>query len=574
VQLRPYQKTALNKILHDLKTQQNILLSAIMGAGKTGMVCTLIERLYKITDKRILILAHKQELVQQFFNTFDTMTSLSVNDIGICCAGLNEKNINRRVTIGTIQTFINMKDRYEWCDLLVIDEAHRISIGTDSQYDQVISHLTLQRQNMRVLGITATPFRLDFGYIYGSKHRPDGQTLFPKINYHIGYEELKTERYLMPLKGMVAMADSLPGDLESVTKHGDYVIDELGRIMCNEVHLDTAVEAIRKHCDGYKHVCVFCVTIDHAEQLNQLLGDESTIVHSQLTPLERQGNMAAWKDGRRRIITSVNILTEGFDFPPLDCLVFVRPTLSPGLFLQAVGRVLRICQGKEKAFLLDLTDNTSRFGTNLDNIKVVIPNGYTKAIEKNNEKLCPMCERVVHISLRICDCGFEWPQNECIIAEFIPEMKKVDFEPVPAEWKKVVEMEVGIHKAKKSGKELGYIQFYDNPFYGGNRISEWFCLPDYYGGYAVTKAKEKWKRYSQDTFPKTITEFLQAEIEKPTHILIDTNGEYPEIKDVKYQNCWHCDHFELDEDDFPASDFCEKGTCNEFSNILTSQQAN
>lgn len=402
--LRPYQIDALSSIHEDLKEEQFVLMQAIMGSGKTVMIARLINRYWFETDRRFLILAHKGLLVEQFFDTFRDMTDVPIADIGICSAGLNERVLGKRLTISTVQTFVNVVEHYPGADLVVIDECHKITVGTGSQYDQVIDSLQSKVPNMRLIGISATPFRLDHGFCYGDKCRPGNKNLFPRLNYQIKYDELRQQGYLCELRGKIAHADCLTSDLADVKVNGDYVLGQLGDVMSREVHLKTAVEAIREHCADYKMICIFATTIDHAEMLNDLLGNESTTIHSQLSPLERQINMASWKSGKTRICTSINILAEGFDFPPLDCLVMARPTLSSTLFLQAVGRALRISPGKTHGFLLDLTDNSSRFGVDLDNIRVNIPKAVVKEILKKDEfcKLCPSCEREMFISLRIC----------------------------------------------------------------------------------------------------------------------------------------------------------------------------
>ncbi|MEA1867239.1 MAG: helicase-related protein, partial [Thermodesulfobacteriota bacterium] len=389
---------------------------------------------------------------------------------------------------------------------------------------------------LRILGVTATPSRLGHGYIYGDKCAPGSQNLFPRLNHSVEYEGLKNQGWLVPLKGKVATHKSLTQDLENVSVSGDYVLQELGDTLSQQRHIQTAVDAIRLYTQDYKKICVFCCTIDHAKQLAKMLGDETTIVHSQLSPIERQINMQAWITGRSRIITSVNILTEGFDMPDLDCLIMVRPTLSSSLFLQSVGRVLRTSPGKDHGFLLDLTNNTAYFGTNLDNIKVTVPKSVQDMIKKDNEliKLCPMCEKEVHIALRKCPCGYEWPASTFEEAEKIPEMEDVDFERVEPEWHDIDKQVVDDHVGRKSRKRLGKMTLiYGQNIYHPKEVSLWFCLPDEYNGYAVEKARQLWKKVGKSKFPESVDEFLDSEFEIITEILLDENGDYPEIKEIK-----------------------------------------
>jgi len=543
IDARDYQAQALDKIYADLQVKQNVLLSGMMGCGKTFMSVRLIQRLYKeVPDMRFLVLMHKQELCQQFFDSFQKFTGLPFTKIGLCCAGLGEKVLDRRVTIATIQTFVNVKEKYSGAGLIVVDEAHRIDINSDTQYKQVFDYLRLQRPNSRLLGITATPARLGHGYIYGSKCKPGNINLFDEISHKITYQELRDAGFLVPLKGVVANHESLGADLAGVSTNGDYVLDQLGEIMSREIHLHTAVEAIDQYCTDYERMCVFCCTIDHAEKLHELLGDRSTIVHSRLSSFERTANMMAWERGEKPIMTSVNILTEGFDMPVLDCLVFARPTLSSSLFLQAVGRVLRTHPGKDYGFLVDLTDNTSRFGTDLDKIKVTVPKAVEamEAKERTMWKICPNCEIEVHIALRECpDCGFEWPERECVVAAALPTMKSVEFQggiitASEPEWYDVDGFEISVHESKKNGKTLGRIDyFYYATDYKKERVSMFLCFSDQYSGYAVQASQKKWQQISDDPFPGSVGNFQEKQIYVPVKVQVDINGKYPALKAVE-----------------------------------------
>ena len=537
-ELRPYQIRALDAVYEDLKTHQEVLLQGIMGAGKSFIAVTLIKRLYhENPGMNFLLLMHKQELVDQFYKAFKDFTDISLRSIGICCAGLKQKIIDRQVTIASIQTFVGMKEKYLGASLIVVDEAHRIDINGATQYKETFDYLRLQRPNSRIFGITATVGRLNHGFIYGSKCMPGASNLFQKVSARITYEELKKEGYLVPLKGMVAAHDSLEKDLAGIANNSEYVLNEVGEIMSRELHIETAVEAIEKYCGDYKCVCCFCCTISHAEKLQEAIGDTATIVHSKLSSIERQANMMSWISGEKRIITSVTILTEGFDLPRLDCLVFARPTLSSTLWLQAVGRVLRTCEGKDHGFLLDLTDTTSRMGTDLDNVKITIPKSVEKeeAKIKSMYKICPSCELEVLIALRECpECGFAWEPAECVVAQTLPEMKEVVFKKLEPVWFDVDSFEIEIHESKKSQKLLGkVIIHYWEGEYRSSRVFLWLCFADYYSGFAVTKAKEKWGLISADNFPANVEDFMESQLMMIDKVLLDTNGKYPEIVDIK-----------------------------------------
>ena len=534
VKPRQYQIKALDKIYEDLKKYPDVLLQGMMGCGKTFIAVTLIKRLYyENPGMKFLILMHKQELVDQFYQAFQKFTDIPFRKIGICCASLNQKVVDRDITIASIQTFVNIKESYMGAGLIVVDEAHRIDINGNTQYKQVFDYLRLQRPKSRLFGITATPARLGHGYIYGSKCKPGAFNLFQHVSYKIAYDDLREEGFLVPLKGVVANHESMEQDLSGVSTSGDYVLNQLGEIMTQERHIKTAIEAIENYCGDYKRICVFCCTIDHAEQLAGMI-DGATTVHSQLSSVDRQNNMMSWENGEKRIMTSVMILTEGFDMPELDCLVFARPTLSSTLWLQAVGRVLRIHPGKDHGFLVDLTCNTSRFGTDLDNVKITVPKSVEKVEEKERSliKICPNCEIEVHVATRICDCGFEWPPPEVVEAD-MPDMKNVVFIKSPPREFDIIDWAIEEHESKKNGKLLGKITFlYSHTEYKEDKVYMWLCFEDHYQGFAVQKAKEKWSQVSECNFPKSVDEFMNSHFKDLKTITVDLSGKYPELISV------------------------------------------
>lgn len=541
--LRDYQKQALTTIYADLKNNQHVLLSAIMGAGKTVMCARLIERLFNESNKKFLILMHKVELVDQFYQTFIQFTDVPALHIGVCSAGRNLRELHQRIIIGTLQTFVNYLNDFNYCDLLVIDEAHRITIDTGSQYDKIINYLKSKNEKMRILGLTATPFRLDHGYIYGNKCKKDKKNLFEKINFQVEYKMLLEQGYLMKLDGVVCADETLKIDLDGVgIQAGEYILSQLGHVMEKEIHIDTAVKAVCDYCMEYQKICVFACTIEHAEALytafDKVFHGCATIVHSKLSKTDREQNLKDWKSGNKVIMISVNILIEGFDFKQLDCLVFARPTKSPVLWLQAVGRILRTVEGKIKALLVDLTLNTQTFGTDLDNIKVRIPkNNNIKTGEM--EKMCPECGNVVHIACRICgECGYEWTveQVKKEMAEKLPDMKRIVFgeDNEVAIWIEIDAMECSIHETKED-KKLGRIDYYYAAHY---HVSLYLCFSDYYQGYAVEKANEIWTKISDDPFPVDCEDFKykMRYLKIPNKILIKNNGKFKKIIDFEFSD--------------------------------------
>ena len=540
-QLRPYQIKALNVIYNDLQVMPEVLLSAIMGSGKTAMAVKLIERLARENPSMsFLILIHKRELIIQFHKSFQNFTDIHPRDIGISCAGLGQKTYNRKITIASIQTFNNQTEQYSGAGLIVIDECHSVNLDSDTMYKQIIDYLRMQRPNCRILGITATEYRLGLGEIFGTRNKPGSNILFPKLNHKIKYSTLRDAGHLVPLRGVVASPAFMEEDLAGISINaGEYNITELGELLTTERHLTTAVQAINEHCGGMDCICVVCCDIKHAEALLELLEDDATIVHSQLSDLERLMNMMAWESGEKRIMVSVRILLEGYDLPRMKAIVNLRPTLSTRIYLQTIGRVLRPHETKEYGFLVDVTDNANRLLKNfdLDNPIVTVPKAVEEADKKIRKiwKICPECEVEVHVALREClDCGFAWPETECIVAVALPNMKEVIFEKEPPEIFDVHDWSVSVHTSRKNNKLLGKIEYkFHQTDLKLSRAYMFLCLPDFYDGYAVEMSKKKWKQISNDTFPETVEDLIQdRQLFTPLQVEVDLNGKYPDLKRV------------------------------------------
>jgi RNA polymerase subunit RPABC4/transcription elongation factor Spt4 len=178
-------------------------------------------------------------------------------------------------------------------------------------------------------------------------------------------------------------------------------------------------------------------------------------------------------------------------------------------------------------------------------MRVTIPKSALEVGKKKSEKICPKCDKLVHVAIRICPkCGHEWTveENEKIIATQMPELKTVLFKKKEKEiivttpaWYIVYDMMAHLHESKKNNKMLGKISLYYGDF--DHVYNVFICMPDFYDGYAVEKAKEIWKKFSAEPFPKDIKEFneLSRSIKKPERILLSTDGKWPKLIDIDFE---------------------------------------
>lgn len=543
--LRPYQLTALDTLHTAIQQQDILLLQAATGSGKTVMVVRMIQRYYyDHPDRRFLIIMHKKELAQQFITAFKKFTSIPDKDIGIACSGLQKTAvIDQPITIASVQTLINKVDEFPGVDLVVVDETHRIGHDHKTRYRVLLNKLRQQRPQHKLIGVTATAYRLGHGMIYGDKCRPERANFFPELTHRITYNSLVADNYLMELKGFVASSEAITEDLENVRVDGDYNLGQLGDVMSKTVHINSAVDGFEKYGMDHQSVCVFACTIKHAEALCNAFknrGHSAVVIHSKLQPLVRDANIRSWQSGEARIAVSINILIEGFDFPALSCLVFCRPTKSPTVFVQAIGRILRKAPDKKEALLIDLTNNTSNFGTDLDNPIFVIPE------QKNGDgeapvKTCPgelaggeVCGCRVHASLIYCpECGFRFTENT-IEEKDLGKLEEVIFnEPEKHTVKSVDYLE---HQSKKSNKRLMKVVYHCGTILNPVDFYDWVCLPDFYTGYVVNKARKWWNNRTIEPFPETVEEaiFLSEELDVPLIIQVIQKNGFGEITDYDF----------------------------------------
>ena len=524
IKLRPYQIEALDTIDESFKTKKIALLSAATGAGKTLIVCRLINKYYKDTERTFLVLAHKKELLEQFYSTLKKHTAIPVSDISFCCSGITNKyDFSKRIILASVQTLINKADEFKGADLVVIDETHRISHNDESQYQQLLSTLREHKPNHRALGVTATTYRLGHGLIYGDKCRPGRTNFFPELTYKVSYKQLCKDGYLMPLTGMIGASEGVLTELNGVKlSGGEYVMSAAGHMLGQ--HVESAVEAYKKYATEHNKIAILACTIEHAEKLQKAFNDAGfpcNIVHSKLSKNERDKNLNDWRYGDViNFCVSVNILVEGFDMPELSCLIMCRPTKSPVIWVQAIGRILRTYGGKKSALLIDMVGNIKEFGLDLDNPKFIIP----KSVDGDGDgdavtKICPgihkdgsSCGSELYAAVLVCPyCGYKFNAEE--VQALLGDMEEVDFKQLePPQWFDVVSFDPSIHSSKNNGKQLARlsmeVRYPDAMDFERNRyVSVWCCFEDFYDSdYAIKQGMEKWELFSDEEYPASVEE--------------------------------------------------------------------
>jgi DNA repair protein RadD len=356
VTLRPYQQQAVDATLrHFRRTRDPALVVLPTGAGKSLVIAALA----KIARGRVLVLAHVKELVEQNHAKFVAYGL----DAGIFSAGLQQKDADNKVIFGSIQS-VARADTHFFKDfsLLVIDESHRISGEEGSQYFQVIQRMRLENPELCILGLTATPYRLDTGWIYEfnyqgfiCSHEP---RLFKKCIFELPLRQMIEDGYLtQPVQIDAPVASYDFSTLKVPSNALSYSTSEIEAILKDQSRITPVIiQNIVELARNRRGVIIFTSSVRHAAEILQHLPlNESAVVVGDTPGDERDRIIGRFKEQQIRFLVNVSVLTTGFDAPHVDLIAILRPTESVSLYQQIVGRGLRLFEGKADCLILDYT---------------------------------------------------------------------------------------------------------------------------------------------------------------------------------------------------------------------------
>lgn len=352
MQLRKYQSEALESALRHLAAGSNPVLQLATGTGKSLIISALAEH-YRAAGKQAWALTHVQQLVSQNAATYERFAG---NSPAIVCAGMGRKDTWGGVTFGTIQSVTGMLPELKDPDLIIIDEAHRVphNEGEPTQYENILRRYPEARR----VAMTATPWRMDNGIIYGDGN----QFWFDKLAYNYTVPRAVQDGWLCPLVGVET---EIQLDVEDVSIKGDFVQTDVEEAQ-TAAWLTSVAGSIGKLAAKRNHVAVYCPTIKaahkSAEAITRATGWETVVLSSELGAEERAETLRRFYTGEVRVLCSVDMITTGFDFPALDCIVCLRPTLSSSLWVQMQGRGTRLHPSKKNCLVLDYAGNLIRLG--------------------------------------------------------------------------------------------------------------------------------------------------------------------------------------------------------------------
>lgn len=349
--LRPYQQDVKDKIFTLWKSEKNVMLQMPTGAGKTILFSSVINDIIKVPDSKILIIAHRKELLEQI------SSHLSKYNIEHGIISSNRKRcLEKRVQVASIQTLTH-KNNEEITksfvpNFIVIDEAHHTLAKT---YDQLWKLYPLSWK----LGVTATPCRINGAPF--TNH-------FSELISSLSVKELIEKGFLSDYTFYTENPDSdLSKAILSIKKKsstGDYRINDLLQNLNVERHVKKLVLSYSTYANGLKGI-VYCISIEHAHNICEAyknIGVVAEYIDSKTPKTEREQIVQDFKDGKIQVLVNVDIFSEGFDCPDVEFIQMARPTWSLSKYMQQVGRGLRTSPGKDKTIILDNAGMYARFG--------------------------------------------------------------------------------------------------------------------------------------------------------------------------------------------------------------------
>ena len=386
--LRPYQQAAFDAaITYIRKCFEPCLIEAATGAGKSHIIAAIAEWVHRHSGKKVLCLAPSKELIQQNHKKY----LATGNPASIYCASVS-KSLTHDVVFGSPRTVLNAIEKFgSNFAAIVIDEAH----GITPTVKKIIEEMRTKNKKIRVIGLTATPYRLGDGYIYQYDDNGDPvadfQTKDPYFNtlvYKITASQLIEMGFLTKphAEPVHAQAYDTTGIINHTAAEYEQAFEGQGRKTSLIIAEVVDISQYRKG------VMIFCATIQHAQEaLASLPPNNSRLVTGKTPKVEREQIIEEFKARKYKYLVNVSVLTTGFDAEHVDVVALLRATDSVGLMQQIIGRGLRLCKGKDDCLVLDYAGNIENHCPDGDIFNPKIEARYKSTESFDMDAVCPDC---------------------------------------------------------------------------------------------------------------------------------------------------------------------------------------
>ena len=530
-ELRPYQQEAIDAVFDFWSGGGgNPLVEMATGTGKSVVLAKMAQATCEYPDIRVLALVHVRELVEQNFMAF--MRAWPGAPAGIYSAGLNRRDAHHRITFASIQSVYKRADLLGPRQVVLVDEAHLIPKAGNGMYNSLLNRLRDRTPDLRIVGLSATPYRLDSGRL----DQGDG-ALFDETVYSYNIGRGIADGFLSPL---ISPAMRTEIDVSGVAKRGgEFVAGALERAADVDRVTQAAVDEITQAGAARKSWLVFCTGIKHAFHVRDAIrqrGFSCETVTGDTPSDERASILRAFKAGRIRALTNAQVLTTGFDAPGVDLVAMLRPTLSTGLYVQIVGRGTRLAEGKENCLVLDFAGNVRRHGP-VDSIEIkpkknkLEKDGQAKVKANEDDVLareCPSCHNLIHIAKRECPyCGHVFPFSDAPKHDPRADTAPILSSAVSATPEEIPLVGWEFRRHRKEGSPDSLRVEY---LAGLQAVPEWLCFEHPSG--ARDKAARVWLQLGgRYPAPATVSEALDRvrELTQPTSIRARRKDRFWEV---------------------------------------------
>ena len=472
--LRDYQQRAIDQLYAWFNAHPigNPCLVLPTGSGKSHIVAALCKNaLQEWSETTILMLTHVKELIVQ--NAEKMRLHWPNAPLGIYSAGIGKRQLGEPITFAGIQSVRTKAPLLGHIDLVIIDECHLVSHKEEGGYRNLLNDLQAINPHLRVVGLTATPYRLGHGLI------TDKPALFDALIEPVSIEELVHKKYLATLRSKLT-TERL--NVSGVHKRGgEYIDSELQAAVDNADKNVAVVREVIKLAGDRRAWLFFCAGVKHAQHVCLELthqGVSAACVTGDTPNAERERILTEFKAGRICALTNANVLTTGFDYPDIDLIAMLRPTMSASLYVQMAGRGMRPKSHTDHCLVLDFAGVVEMHGP-ITNVQP--PKKKGDGDGEAPVKICDVCHEIVHISAHTCPmCGTPFPpapeKKLTLRYDDIMGLEGVDMPITDWHWRK--------HVSRASGNEMIALTYYggltDPP------ITEY--LPVLNQGYAGNKA--------------------------------------------------------------------------------------
>lgn len=506
MKLRDYQQRALDELYawFEAGNKGNPCLVLPTGAGKSHIIAALCKgALQSFPETRILMLTHVKELIEQ--NAEKMLQHWPNAPLGVFSASLRRKDLEEPITFAGIQSIRNRAAEIGHIDLVIIDECHLVSHKDEGGYRKLIRELMDINPRLRVIGLTATPYRLGHGLI------TDEPAMFHSLLEPVSIEELVYKGFLATLRSKTTNAKL---DVSKVHKRGgEFIESELQAAVDNKLTNEAVVREVIERAGDRKAWLFFCTGVEHAQNMAEMLrecGIASDCVTGATPKRQREDILAAFKAGELKALTNANVLTTGFDYPDIDLIAMVRPTMSASLYVQMAGRGMRPKSHTDHCLVLDFAGVVETHGPIT---AVRPPKKKGDGAGEAPVKVCESCGELCHPKIKECpSCGFVFPA---------PEPKKWKLADVDIMGLEGTEMAISSwrwrkHTSAASGKDMLAVTYYGS--LSDPTVTEYFTIV--HEGYAGQSARRYLFAIAKSAGVDTST-FSTESLEQIAHSLND-----------------------------------------------------